>query len=99
MQVLLGAAAADPNMEVGRLPMMDEAERLNVLQASAGAVDDAEHSCLHELFTEQARAQPHAPCVSCAGAVLTYAEARALAPACQEQLATHIKPCCALSGV
>lgn len=82
MQVLLGAAAADPNMEIGRLPMMDEAERLQVLQASAGAVDDAEHSCLHELFTEQARMQPHAPCVSCAGAVLTYAEARAPTPVC-----------------
>ena len=80
MQVLLGAAAADPNMEVGRLPMMDEPERLQVLQASAGAVDDEEHSCLHELFHEQARMQPHAPCVSCAGAVLTFAEARALVP-------------------
>ncbi len=54
--------------------MMAEPERLLVVRAFNAAASDAEYSCLHELFQERARAAPGAMCLSCAGAVLTYAE-------------------------
>ncbi|MGA5301848.1 amino acid adenylation domain-containing protein [Nucisporomicrobium flavum] len=75
LQVLLAAVAADADRSIGRLPLLDEAERKRVL-----ALGDGGHrewpgvGLIHERFEAQAEATPDAEAVCFAGERLSYAE-------------------------
>ena len=75
-QVLLAAAAADPSRPVSELPLLTSGEREQLLvdwnQEAALGPGDA--SCLHQLFSAQARRTPDAVAVEDAARRLTYAE-------------------------
>ena len=78
-ETLLRAAAADPTRAVRALPLLDEAERRQVLVEwnRPGAEDLAEpDTTLHGLFAAQAARTPDAPAVlvDATGKTLTYAQ-------------------------
>ncbi|WP_433498948.1 amino acid adenylation domain-containing protein [Sphaerimonospora sp. CA-214678] len=72
---LLRGALADPDLPVGGLPSMDEAERRAVLAASAPDVRDYDLDVrLHELIEKQAARTPDAIAAQVSDASLTYRE-------------------------
>ena len=75
-QVLLSAAAEDPDSPAAALPLMSAAEREQVVVAfnSAHARVESGRSCLHELFQQHAQSQPDAPCLICGDETLAYGE-------------------------
>jgi amino acid adenylation domain-containing protein len=75
LRTLLAAAAAAPGAPLGRLPLLDEHERAQLLvEWNDTARDVPEAPCLHELIEAQARRTPDAPAVRHQGARLTYRE-------------------------
>jgi amino acid adenylation domain-containing protein len=70
----LAAALAEPESRVSRIPLLDAAERQEVLEAGAAASVDYPVACMHELFEQQAAAQPDAPAVTFEGESLSYGE-------------------------
>ncbi|QKW09297.1 amino acid adenylation domain-containing protein [Streptomyces sp. NA04227] len=84
---LLRGALAAPELPLGRLPLMDAAERRAVLAAGSPAVRDYDlDSRLHELIAAQAARTPDAVAAQVAGASLTYRELRDSA----RRLAAHL---------
>lgn len=73
---LLEAVATDASQPIGRLPLLDEAERRAHLDRFTG--NPTEHvppyATLHEWFAAQAAATPHNIAVKCGEEELTYAE-------------------------
>ncbi|GHF30758.1 dimodular nonribosomal peptide synthase [Streptomyces mashuensis] len=89
---LLTAAAADPGTPVGRLPLLDDAERHQALvewntALSVPAV--TERRTLVEQYEDAARRHPGRTAVTCDGAHLTYAELSARANRLARQLAVR----------
>jgi amino acid adenylation domain-containing protein len=88
-RALLAAAVADPEARLSELPWMDEAERRQVLDWSAGPLADEPDRPVHELVFEWAERLPEAPAVVSAAGTLTYRElvarARRLARALGER--------------
>lgn len=84
---LLDAACAAPATPLARLPLLGEAERLEIAR-SFGTVCAAfpEAGTLGAWFARQARLTPQATAVTCEGASLTYAELEARA----NRLARHL---------
>ncbi len=74
VEMVLGALAARPEGTLGEIPLLTEAERFQVLDASTGPRREVPGCCLHELFEARAALTPGAPAVRCQGEVLTYAE-------------------------
>ncbi|HEX2091134.1 MAG TPA: amino acid adenylation domain-containing protein, partial [Longimicrobiaceae bacterium] len=70
---LLEAVLEDPEVGFGEVPLLEEAERRQVLEWGSGGAGDEVAACLHELFEEQARRTPEAPAVVHGDAGLTYA--------------------------
>ncbi|HEV7519214.1 MAG TPA: amino acid adenylation domain-containing protein, partial [Thermoanaerobaculia bacterium] len=70
---LLAGAAADPEVRLADLPLLTGPER-QALREWNGTAAGAPAACLHELVAAQARRQPEAVAVSCAGAALSYGE-------------------------
>jgi len=86
---LLEAVLADPDAGFREVPLLEPAERRQVLEwASGDAGDgaDAVASCLHERFEAQARRTPEAPAVVHGDASLTYAGLDARADALAGEL-------------
>ncbi|HEY0496346.1 MAG TPA: amino acid adenylation domain-containing protein, partial [Kutzneria sp.] len=74
LRVLLDGIAADPGRTVGELPLLDEAERRQVLTEWQGPVIDVPAVTLPDLFEQQAERTPDAVAVVCEGRELTYRE-------------------------
>ncbi|MDN3358158.1 non-ribosomal peptide synthetase [Actinomadura sp. DC4] len=71
---LLTAAADDPGLPIGRLPLMSAAERHAVVVGHNDTARDLPAASLPELFAAQAARTPEAVALVCAGEDLTYAE-------------------------
>ncbi|MFL6193141.1 MAG: amino acid adenylation domain-containing protein, partial [Thermoanaerobaculia bacterium] len=85
LRVLLEAAAAEPERSVVDLPVMSEAERLELAAWNRTAVEYPD-VCLHELIESQAERTPDAVAVVFEGESLTYRELDERASA----LASHL---------
>jgi amino acid adenylation domain-containing protein len=88
-RVLLAAAAADPAARVSTLPLMDDAERRQVVggwNATDVAYADA-GATLPALLERQAARTPDAPALVCEGQAHTYAELNARV----NRLARHLR--------
>ncbi|MET7380976.1 amino acid adenylation domain-containing protein [Streptomyces sp. NPDC005526] len=71
---LLTAAAADPDLPVGDLPILSEEERHSVLVGWNDPGHDVPRTTVPELFAAQAARTPAAVAVVCGGDRVTYAE-------------------------
>ena len=71
---LIESAVAQPALDVWKLPLLDPAERQEILQWTAGKTLKTSNECAHELFEKQARRDPFALAVADAGGGLTYGE-------------------------
>ncbi|MEW5928486.1 MAG: amino acid adenylation domain-containing protein [Gemmatimonadota bacterium] len=77
LEVLLDAMAARPGLRIGEVPMLREAERVQVLETwNATASPYAVEGGLAALFDAQAARTPHAPALVFGERSLTYAELR-----------------------
>ncbi|WP_260604961.1 non-ribosomal peptide synthetase [Streptomyces sp. WAC 01420] len=84
---LLAAAVADPARPVGRLDILDAAERQQLLVGfNDTTVPYQDSTTVHELFERQAARTPDAPAVVFGAAKLSYSELNARA----NQLAHHL---------
>jgi amino acid adenylation domain-containing protein len=74
-QTLLAAALEHPETPVGLLPLLSEAESLQMLvQWNQTAASYPKHECIHQLFEAQALRTPDRPAVRCNDQVLSYRE-------------------------
>src|SRR5215212_7295229 len=72
---LLQSIVTEPRQRVSRLPLLNEAEREQLLAAWNQTAREYESTeCVHQLIAEQARRQPTAIAVSCGVEQLTYGE-------------------------
>jgi amino acid adenylation domain-containing protein len=75
LQILLNGILQNPDETIGRLPLLGELERHEVLeQFNETATRYARDKCIHQLFEEQVRRTPDAIAVICQGQPLTYRE-------------------------
>ena len=86
--VMLHSIADDPEQEIGRISILSDASRAEVLGfSSVAAREFGELACLHDTFAARVRETPHAPAVACEGRTLSYAELDGRA----ESLAVHLQ--------
>ncbi|MDE2447707.1 MAG: amino acid adenylation domain-containing protein, partial [Gammaproteobacteria bacterium] len=86
---LLAGIVADDTCPVGRLAILDETERHQVLHGWGGAVlSHDHHRCMHELIEEQARGRSEAEAVVSEGGRVSYAELNARANRLARELRT-----------
>ncbi|WP_163830561.1 condensation domain-containing protein, partial [Pseudomonas viridiflava] len=72
---LLQALLADPQQRLSDLPLLQDAERQQLLDSlGVEAGEQRLDQCIHELFAEQARLRSNAPALTFAGETLSYAE-------------------------
>jgi amino acid adenylation domain-containing protein len=71
---LLEGVVADPECPIARIALLDDAERLIVLQWWNDTSTAFPNETLHRLFEEQTRRTPHAVAVSCGDVSLSYKE-------------------------
>lgn len=75
LERLLQAVIAEPQQQVALLPLLDEAERRQLLSDwNRTAADYPQHVCIQYLFEEQAERKPTAVAVKFGDASLTYQE-------------------------
>ncbi|XUL85487.1 amino acid adenylation domain-containing protein [Streptomyces galilaeus] len=75
LQRLLAGVADRPDQPIGSLPILDEAERREVLALGDGGLREwPDAGLIHEIFEAQADATPHAEALRFEGERLTYAE-------------------------
>ncbi len=74
LEVLLGAALAQPDLPLGELPLLTAAEREQLRGWSAVSADPGGEALLHELFAAQAARAPEAVAVVFEETALTYGE-------------------------
>ncbi|QSQ17130.1 non-ribosomal peptide synthetase [Myxococcus landrumensis] len=87
-QTLLTAAAEQPDTRITSLPLITDVERKQlVVDWNNTSTDFPRQHCIHELFSAQARATPHALAVRYGEESLTYAQLEARA----NQLAWHLQ--------
>ncbi|WKB55699.1 non-ribosomal peptide synthetase [Eleftheria terrae] len=87
---LLAAMAADESQPAHRLPLLDRAERQQLLHDwNATEVDYPRDRCLHELIEACVARQPEAVAVVHEGRTLSYAELNARANRLAHQLRSH----------
>ncbi|MFP5390880.1 MAG: amino acid adenylation domain-containing protein, partial [Gammaproteobacteria bacterium] len=85
---LLAAMAEDGDALLATLPLLDAAERRQILLDWQGVQTPAPHDdCIHELFERQAARTPEAVAVVCGARQLSYAELDAQT----NQLARHLR--------
>lgn len=74
-QVLIGAAATNPETPAGELPLLTEVElRQLIVDRNATAAAFPHSRCVHELFEDQAARTPEAPALIFEAERLTYRE-------------------------
>jgi len=71
-QTLLAAAVANPETSVSRLPLLNTAERQQLLVDWNHTTADYPNLCLHQLFEAQAARTPDRPALRFADELLTY---------------------------
>ncbi|WP_122438388.1 non-ribosomal peptide synthetase [Pseudomonas viridiflava] len=72
---LLQALLSDPQQRLSDLPLLQDAERQQLLDSlGVEAGEQRLDQCIHELFAEQARLRSNAPALTFAGETLSYAE-------------------------
>ena len=88
MEVLAGAAAAQPDASIGSLPLMSAEERQLVLHTFNDTAGPLPALCVHQFFEQQAARTPVAKCLmaGAGGISLTYAEVNSAA----NRLAHHL---------
>jgi len=75
LATLLEGAVADPDQPIGRLPLVEEAERGKVLfEFNAGPGGESSEGCLHELFEAHAALAPERPALRWQGRDYTYGD-------------------------
>ncbi|NEO38504.1 MAG: amino acid adenylation domain-containing protein [Moorea sp. SIOASIH] len=75
LQTLLEAMVANPNIELGQLPLMKEVERDQILvEWNKTKTDYPTDKCIHQLFEEQVENNPNAIAVVFEQQKLTYSE-------------------------
>ncbi|HWS56093.1 MAG TPA: amino acid adenylation domain-containing protein, partial [Pyrinomonadaceae bacterium] len=74
-RTLLRGIAADPDVRLHDLPLLDEGERRRLLfDYNDTAREDPRGLCAHQLFEEQVRRAPDAVALDCGGEPTTYGE-------------------------
>ncbi|MEL6441868.1 MAG: amino acid adenylation domain-containing protein [Cyanobacteria bacterium J06621_8] len=87
-QNLLSAIAKNPQQKIGKLPLLSEAERHQLLKEwNNTAAEYPSHQCIHQLFEEQATKTPNAVALVSEDQQLTYLELNQRA----NQLAHHLQ--------
>ncbi|HEX2191403.1 MAG TPA: amino acid adenylation domain-containing protein, partial [Longimicrobiaceae bacterium] len=86
---LLRGALADPDARVSALPLLEPAERRQLLEGWNPAPRPAPVECVHELFAAQAARTPDAPALRFGAVTLTYAELHRRASALAGELAAR----------
>jgi len=86
-RTLLAALARDADQPVAALPLLTDAERRQLAEWNATAVDFPRDLCLHHLFEQQAARTPNAVALVAGAESLTYAELEQRA----NQLAAHLR--------
>jgi amino acid adenylation domain-containing protein len=86
-QSLLTAAVERPETPVSRLPLLNEAERRQLLIEWNQTAADYPNACLHELFEAQAERTPEGAALRCGEHLLSYRELNQRA----NQLAHHLR--------
>jgi non-ribosomal peptide synthetase component F len=72
---LLDAGVREPELAIGKMPMLSERERKRiVVDWNAATAPEPEERTLHGLFERAAAATPQAPAVVCGDTSLTYAD-------------------------
>ncbi|HKH43314.1 MAG TPA: amino acid adenylation domain-containing protein, partial [Thermoanaerobaculia bacterium] len=71
---LLAAAVAGPDLRAEELPLLDAAERQQLLEWGGRREEFAGSSTLHGRFAAQARRTPDAPALTCGDVTLSYGE-------------------------
>ncbi|ARU62958.1 hypothetical protein CBW65_19700 [Tumebacillus avium] len=87
LQTLLAALVANPDCQIGDLPLLSAAEVQQFDAWNAGTFDFPHDKCAHELIAAHAARKPQAVAVECDGETLSYAELDARANA----LAHHLQ--------
>ncbi len=86
-RVLLGGLVAEPERPVWEVPLLEESERAQVVEAwNRTSTAYPREACIHELFEEQAAMRPEAPALRFGGRVMTYGELDARAEELAERL-------------
>ncbi|MEW5930448.1 MAG: condensation domain-containing protein, partial [Gemmatimonadota bacterium] len=86
---VLAALGAAPDARLSALPLLDDAERRQVLEAWNPPARPRPEESVHALFAAQAARTPDAPAVSYGGETLTYAELQRRALALAGELAAR----------
>src|SRR6185295_13498368 len=80
--------AADPELRISELPLLDDAERLQLLtEWNESQADYPRDRCIHQLFEDLAAAAPDAPAVVCGEESLARGELNRRA----DRLARHLR--------
>ncbi len=88
LRILLGGIVAEPDQPIGRLPLLTDAERRQLLvEWNHTARDYPRDRCVHQLFEEQVDRTPEAAAVAWEDRQLTYRELNAKA----NQLARRLR--------
>ncbi|HYX25277.1 MAG TPA: amino acid adenylation domain-containing protein [Thermoanaerobaculia bacterium] len=87
LRAVLAAAAADPELRVSALPLLNRAQRAQLLVEWNDTAADFPDVCFHQLFAAQAARMPDAPVVIAEEGTLTWRELDGRAG----QLASHLR--------
>ena len=74
LETLLESIVRDPFQKIASLDILDDSHRNELFKALSGQVEPIPHTCIHELFEQQAREWPQTIAVACENDSNTYKE-------------------------
>ena len=74
LETLLESIVRDPFQKIASLDILDDSHRNELFKALSGQVEPIPHTCIHELFEQQAREWPQTIAVTCEDDSITYKE-------------------------
>jgi amino acid adenylation domain-containing protein len=74
LETLLESIVRDPFQKIASLEILDDSHRSELFKALSGQVEPIPHTCIHELFEQQAREWPQTIAVTCEDDSITYKE-------------------------